>query len=69
MMSYPVFTFMACWTNKLVPQACVQEESFTLPVARGVHGMPLLKTSLTVVNYCLCISQSWQGRSALVNFF
>lgn len=56
MMSYPVFTFMACWTNKLVLHASVQQESFTLPVARGVHDMLLfiiksdvIKTSITVV--------------------
>lgn len=65
-MSCPVFTFMACWTNKLMPHACVQQDSFTLLHARGVHDMLLFKMSLTVVNCCLCISQSWTGRSAFV---
>lgn len=69
MMSYSVSTFMACWTNKLMPHACVQKVSFTLPVARGVHDMLLFKMSLSVVNYCLCILQSWTGRSALAGFF
>lgn len=65
----PSLYFMVCWTNKLMPHACVQQESCTLPVARSVHAMLLLKTSLTIVNYCLCISQRWTSRSALVYFF
>lgn len=65
----PSLYFMVCWTNKLMPHACIQQESCTLPVARSVHAMLLLKTSLTIVNYCLCISQRWTSRSALVYFF
>lgn len=51
-----------------MPHACVQQDPFILLLARGVPDILLFKVSVTftVVNYCLCIAQSWAGKNVFV---
>lgn len=58
MKSCPIFIFMHCYTNNLMTHACVQQDPFTLLLARDIPGILLFKVSatLTVANYCSCIA-------------